>query len=169
MLSSGDSFTQTDVMVPTAITVSPRTINVAERLVCARWREPGIRVLTEFHCCQYTWTCPVPPVQSARPVGKSESPAPIGCRCRSCERPNVRSVQRLRRKRSSARSILPSFSANSSTERGRCSGSRSHPQTLSGDSRLAQVRSRYSTLHQRLSRSGGQRGTPAVPSRLFAF
>ena len=111
----------------------------------------------------------MPPVQSARPVGKHESPEPIDCRCPSCERRSARSAQRLRRKRSSARSILPSFSANSSTERGRCSGSRSRLPTLNGDSSLAQVRSRHSTLHQRLSRSGCQRGTPAVPSRLFAF
>ena len=63
----------------------------------------------------------------------------------------------------------PSFSANSSTEHAQCSGSRSRPLTVNGDSSLAQVRYRYPTLHQRLSRSGCQRGTTAVPSRLSPF
>src|SRR5438105_15464553 len=49
---------------------------------------------------------------------------------------------------------LAVFQRGSSTERGRCSGSRSCAQTLNGDSSVAQVPSRHSTLHQRLSRSG---------------
>ncbi len=53
--------------------------------------------------------------------------------------------------------------------RARCWESRLRRQIPNGDSLRSQVRSRYPTLHQRLSRSGWQRGTPALPSSLFAI
>jgi len=103
---------------------------------CSR-SHPGVSamfgVLTNRSYRQYTWACLMPPVESARPIGRSESLVRTGCRCPNWEPRSGRSAQPLRRKRSSGHSISPSFSVNLSTERERCWVSRSRRLTLNGD------------------------------------